>query len=128
MIYGVGSDIIEIHRIAELVASYGPRFLDRVFTPKEQAYAYSKKGPMSRLANRFAAKEAFLKALGTGLSQGASWKEIEILNDTLGQPSITLSGKTLDILKSRLKADYRIHCTLSDSAHYSQAFVLIETL
>ena len=92
-IQGVGTDIIEIHRIQEAFDRHGDRFLDRLFTEKEKAYCQRYKQPIPHFAGRFAAKEAVLKALGTGLHKEITWKEIEILNDLQGKPEVRLSTK-----------------------------------
>ena len=95
---GVGTDIIEIERIREAIARHGERFLDRLFTPQEQAYCLRYKDSTPRFAGRFAAKEAVLKAFGTGLSQEMNWKEIEILNDKQGKPEVHLSTRLQGVL------------------------------
>lgn len=91
-IVGLGTDIIEIHRIYEAIQNHGSRFLNKVFTEKEIAYCSRYKNWAPHFAGRFAAKEAFLKAMGTGLSGSTSWVQIEILNDALGKPEIHLSS------------------------------------
>jgi len=93
-IIGHGIDIVETSRIAGLVREHGQRFLDRCFTPAEQAYcAANIKRQVEHLAGRFAAKEAVLKVLGTGWSGGISWTDVEILRDASGRPRIALSGE-----------------------------------
>lgn len=91
MILGVGNDIIEIERIRASIERFGERFLNRLFTANEQKYCLAHKDPAKNFAGRFAAKEAFVKALGTGFRKGVSWLDIEILNDAYGKPCITLS-------------------------------------
>lgn len=91
MILGIGNDIIEIARIQTAIDRYQGRFLDRVFTSQEQAYCQSKKEAARHFAGRFAAKEAVVKALGTGFSQGLTWLDVEILNDEAGKPHVYLS-------------------------------------
>jgi holo-[acyl-carrier protein] synthase len=87
MILGVGNDIIEVARIRTILTRYPQRFLSRVFTPFEQEYCLKRKDPAIHLSGRFAAKEAIVKALGVGFSQGLSWLDIEIRNDEKGKPS-----------------------------------------
>ena len=101
MIESLGIDLIEIERVKKVKEKWGMRFLERVYTPKELEYCLKKKYPESSLAGRFAAKEAVMKALGTGLSLGISWKDIEIINDRKGKPEVTLYGKTKKILGKR---------------------------
>lgn len=91
MIKGLGTDIIEISRIASSIERYGQRFLDKMFTAKEQDYCLQHTTSATHFAGRFAAKEAVVKALGTGFGASASWLDIEILNDEQGKPYVTLS-------------------------------------
>jgi holo-[acyl-carrier protein] synthase len=97
-ILGHGIDIIETARIRHSIEEHGQRFLDRVYTPAEQAYcAKNRKRYHEHLAGRFAAKEAVLKVLGTGWRGGIAWTDIEILPEPSGQPKIQLSGECLRI-------------------------------
>lgn len=91
MIRSIGVDIVEIRRIEASLSKRGERFLNRLFTPAEQAYCLSKSNASIYLAGRFAAKEAVLKVLGTGL-RNAKWTDIEIKKDDLGKPHVRLSG------------------------------------
>lgn len=95
---GHGIDIVETARIKRSVEEHGQHFLDRVYTPAEQAYC-SKNGKRyyEHLAGRFAAKEAVLKVLGTGWRGGIAWTDIEIINEPSGQPKLTLTGESLRI-------------------------------
>ena len=87
---------------------------------------YHKKNPSSYYAKRFAAKEAFTKALGTGISKGINLKNIEIFNDTLGKPKVKLSGRVNSFLKSKIKKNnYNIYISLSDDTPWAQATVII---
>jgi holo-[acyl-carrier protein] synthase len=90
-ILGIGLDATDIPRIAEVLERYGERFLRRVFTPGEIAYCTKRRNPAPHLAGRFAAKEAAMKALGTGLSQGVLWKDIEVVRGG-GPPRLELRG------------------------------------
>jgi len=97
-ILGHGIDIVETARIRRSVDEHGQHFLDRVFTPAEQAYcAKNVKRYYEHLAGRFAAKEAVLKVLGTGWRGGIAWTDIEIINEPSGQPKLTLTGESLRI-------------------------------
>ena len=125
MIFGVGSDIVDIQRIHGILKRQGERFLLRVFTKAESAYALAKLDPAPTLANRFAAKEAVFKAIGTGKALGFSWRDVEILNDPMGKPYVNLNGKAKTYLDEKLK-DYHIHLSLSHSDHLAQAFAVIE--
>ena len=100
VIYGVGVDIIEISRIEKAVARHGERFLNRVFTSEEIDYCWPEKHRYRRLAARFAAKEAVLKAIGIGLRQ-VRWTEINVRNGPLGKPEVELAGRLAEIASCR---------------------------
>jgi holo-[acyl-carrier protein] synthase len=93
MVLGVGTDLMEIERIRLSIARFGDRFLRRVYTPREIAYCQRKKNSAESFTARFAAKEAGAKALGTGISRGVSWLELEVLRAPSGQPRLELSGR-----------------------------------
>ncbi len=97
MILGIGNDIIGIDRIRAVLIRYPERFLNRIFTLDEQKYCLKYRDPAPRLAGRFAAKEAIVKALGTGFSQGLSWLDIEIHNDLTGKPVVSFSNFAKEI-------------------------------
>lgn len=92
-ILGLGNDIVEIERIREAVASHGSPFLTRLFTSKEQEYCQKHKDPVPHLAARFSAKEAIVKAFGSGFGKYASWLDIEILNNPEGKPEVFFTEK-----------------------------------
>lgn len=92
MILGVGTDLVEVARIAKSISNFGDKFTHRVFTAVERSYSESKANSAERFAARFAAKEAVFKALGTGLRRGMKWTEIEVTNDAAGKPMLSLSG------------------------------------
>ena len=100
-IFGIGTDIINIKRMEKLLKSNNSNFKNRIFSKKEIMYCEKKNNPFSFYAKRFAAKEALSKALGTGIRKGISFKNIEILNDNLGKPSINLKGSTENFLKKK---------------------------
>ena len=87
-----GVDMVDCKRLAAMIDRYGNRFLKRVFTRRELEYCQGKKRQIEHLAGRFAAKEAVLKVLGTGLRKGMSWTDIEVVNEPSGRPKVTLSG------------------------------------
>jgi holo-[acyl-carrier protein] synthase len=93
MVIGVGTDIIEIARVGQSIDRFGARFLQRVFTPREIAYCQSKRNAAESFAARFAAKEAGAKALGTGISRGVSWLELEVNREPSGRPTLVLTGR-----------------------------------
>lgn len=123
MINGTGVDIIDIPRIKKMVDKDNP-FIEKLFTETETRYCESKFRKEIHYAARFAAKEAFFKALGTGWRGGMKWTDISIENDTLGKPGITLYGKTLEYFKE--KKLERIHLSISHTKEYAVAFVIIE--
>ncbi len=122
MILGLGTDIAEVARIAKSIEDI--RFKERIFSAGEIAYCESRAGKNESFAARFAAKEAFFKAIGTGLREGMAFKEVEIINDELGKPSIHLAGTTAELLtKKNIKS---IHVSLSHSKETAIATVIIE--
>lgn len=124
MIVGTGVDIIEVERMERAVRRHGDRLLRRLFTPGELAYAArSETHRMRRLAARFAAKEAALKALGTGL-RGVRWVDIEVVHDDLGRPGLRLSGAVA--ARAAEMAIVRLHLSLSHCKEYAVAQVVVE--
>jgi holo-[acyl-carrier protein] synthase len=131
MIIGLGSDLCNIERIQNSLDRFGARFEDRVFTEAERAKAARR--PFTRAgtyAKRFAAKEAFSKAVGTGFSEGVFMKDIGVVNAPSGAPTLSLTGGA----KVRLDAmtpdgyDMRVHLTLTDDHPWAQAFVILEAI
>lgn len=132
MILGIGTDIVNIERVEKLLEEFGERFEQRMFTAKEieQANVRGKVGARikaSTLAKRIAAKEAFVKAIGCGFSDGIGWKEIEVSSDTLGKPYITPSGVALTKLRAISPRGImpRIDVSLADDYPTAQAFLVI---
>ena len=124
MILGTGIDIIEVERIEQALLRHGDRFLARLFTPGEIAYSESSKTHRTRrLAARFAAKEATLKAFGLGL-RDVKWTDIEVVHDALGKPSLRLTGRLAEIAAERGVA--RLHLSLSHCKEYAIAQVVAE--
>ncbi len=119
-VHGIGNDIIEIDRIEHIIAKYGQKFLDRLFTENEQAYCSKYRHSAINFAGRFAAKEAVVKALGTGISEGVSWLDIEILNDALGKPCVTLSDKLQKMVPGK-----SILLSISHSKKYATAVAIL---
>ncbi len=98
-VIGIGTDIIECLRIAQMIERHGELFINRVYTPLEIRYCSSRKQATQHYAGRWAAKEAVLKALGTGWRKGISWRDIEVRNDTLGKPVVGLRGGAADLVE-----------------------------
>jgi holo-[acyl-carrier protein] synthase len=123
-IIGIGSDIVKISRIEKLAERYGSRFLERIFTKNEIGYASAKARPALHFAARFAAKEAFVKALGSGLRQGINWSDIEIINDDLGKPQFKLHNRACEAsLKLKNPSAW---LTLTHEQEFALAFVVLE--
>ncbi len=125
-IYGIGTDIINIKRMRSVIKKNGKKFKIKYFSNNEIKYCERKKNPSAFYAKRFAAKEAFTKALGTGIGKGISIKNIEILNDSRGKPSIKLKGNVDKFLRKSIKKNkYNIYLSLSDDEPWAQATVVI---
>ena len=125
MIVGSGIDVCEVDRIQTAIqSSHGRRLVERVFTPLEIAYAESKANKFERYAARFAAKEAGMKALGTGWRGGLSWRDLEVANLPSGRPTLRLSGKASEIAE-RLGVR-QISLSLTHTAAQAVAIVLLE--
>lgn len=130
MIIGLGSDIVDVRRIAAVIDRHGERFLDRIFTPAERAKAESRANKAETYAKRFAAKEACSKALGTGLRAGVFWRDMGVVNLRGGKPSMALTGGALarlqEITPPGMSA--QIDLTLTDEYPLAQAIVIISAV
>jgi holo-[acyl-carrier protein] synthase len=127
MILGIGNDVIDIRRIEQVIERYGDRFLDRIFTPAERARSDGKPGRAASYAKRFAAKEACAKALGTGLRMGVYWRDMGVVNEPSGRPTMLLTGGAVRRLDRLTPDGYvpRVHLTLTDDFPTAQAVVVI---
>jgi holo-[acyl-carrier protein] synthase len=128
MILGIGSDLCDIRRIENTLARHGERFTARIFTDIERKRADNKAKTTATYAKRFAAKEACAKALGTGIHQGVFWRDMGVINQRSGQPTMALTGGAAARLAAMLPAGHEavIHLTITDEFPYAQAFVVIE--
>ncbi len=124
MIVGSGIDLVEIGRIHDSVERFGKRFLDRIFTAAEQAYCLRKRKAAESLAARFAAKEAGAKALGTGISQGVNWLEIEVLRERSGRPTLRFHGRAAEMAAAMGVANVAL--SLTHSGDLAMASVVLE--
>ena len=125
-IFGLGTDIVNINRLEKILKKNKDTFKTRVFSKNEILYCDKKNNPAPFYAKRYAAKEALSKALGTGIRKGINFKDIEILNNNFGKPSIKLKGSTANFLKKKIKAKkYSIYLSLSDDLPWAQATVII---
>ena len=118
-ILGIGNDIIEIERIRKSIDTHGLRILSKLFTTKEQDYCLKHKDPVPHFAGRFSAKEAIVKALGTGFGEHASWLDIEILNEPNGKPTVHFSN----VMEAKLKGT-TVMVSISHCQLYVTAFAI----
>ena len=131
MIIGIGSDLIDIRRIAKVIERHGDRFLDRIFTDAERAKAESRARNrdmvVATYAKRFAAKEACAKALGTGIRRGVWWRDMGVINLAGGRPTMQLTGGALARLEQLTPAglEPRIDLSITDDWPLAQAFVIV---
>ena len=125
-IFGLGTDIVNIKRLEKILKKKNSAFKTRIFSKNEILYCDKKNNPYSFYAKRYAAKEAFSKALGTGIRKGVNFKDIEISNNNHGKPYIKLKGETANFLKKKIKKKrYSIYLSLSDDLPWAQATVII---
>ncbi|GAB7026136.1 holo-[acyl-carrier-protein] synthase [Geotalea toluenoxydans] len=124
MIHGTGVDIVDISRFQRFVTENNTALLERVFTRRELDYCSGKKHSAQHFALRFAAKEAFLKALGTGLRGGLSWQHMEIVNDRLGKPEMLLAGKAAELFAEA--GLQKIFLSLSHDGNMAVAMLVLE--
>lgn len=130
MIIGLGNDIVDIRRIEKTLETHGARFVARIFTDIEQAKSDRRAERAASYAKRFAAKEACSKALGTGFRKGVFWKDMGVVNEPSGRPTMKLTGGAAAHLARITPAGHeaRIHLTITDDYPYAQAIVMIEAL
>lgn len=121
MVEGVGIDITEVSRIQKSIEDYGDLFTDKIFTAEEKAYCLEKTFPFQHFAARFAAKEAFSKATGTGWNDSFSWQEVEVINEPSGKPYLRLSGSAFRNFGTK-----KVFLSLSHSGDHVAAVVVVE--
>lgn len=124
MIYGIGTDLVRISRIKALLNRHGERFTGRVFTGDEISECSARPRPAAAFALRFAAKEAFSKALGTGMRQGVAWRDIETVSLPGGKPQLRVYGKAGRLCEEQGICAF--HVSLSDEGDYGSAVVVLE--
>ncbi len=124
MIYGIGVDLVNIGRMSKALNRWGNRFVSRVFTEDEAEICYTRAFPPSSFAIRFAAKEAFSKAIGLGMRNGIKWREIEVFHFPGGKPGLRLHGRSSEICRE--ETIIRFHVSLSDEGEYGIAMVVLE--
>ena len=130
MIIGLGNDIADISRVAEVLDRYGDRFTHRCFTEIERQKSDRRAQRAASYAKRFAAKEACAKALGTGLSFGVYWRDMGVVNLPSGKPTMHLSNGAARVLAHLVPSGHKphIHVSITDDGGLAQAFVIIEAL
>ncbi|BCS54510.1 holo-[acyl-carrier-protein] synthase [Geobacter sp. SVR] len=124
MIFGIGTDIVSIERFQRFIDSGNTAILRRLFTPGEQAVCTARKSSAACYAARFAAKESFLKAIGTGLRDGISWLDMEVVSNDLGKPELLLSGEALNLYRAHRLG--RLFLSLSHDGGCAVAMVVVE--
>ncbi len=125
MILGTGLDIIEIERIKNSIDRFSGKFEERIFTADEIAYCRARSNPFPHFAGRFAAKEAIMKSLGTGMAEGIRWKDMEVINLGSGKPELILTGKGKDLADS--KKIKHIHISITHDRNYAVAHAIAES-
>ena len=129
MLLGIGNDIVSIKRIKGAYQKFGKRFEERIYTTEERKLVWKRGTPCFKtLSNRWAAKEAFVKALGIGFSKGVFWRDISIINNSNGKPYLAISGYAKKYLQSilPLNTSSYLHISISDDEDFVNAFVIIE--
>ena len=124
-VLGLGTDLARSSRFRKLLEAGKSGVIERIFTPGERSYCLRQKDPAPHLAARFAAKEAFLKALGLGLRDGLSWQDMDVERNALGQPSFRLSGRAAELVAARQIA--QVHLSYSHDGDYAVANVILES-
>jgi holo-[acyl-carrier protein] synthase len=123
-ILGIGTDIVDCPRIGHMIERHEDLFITRVYTAAEIEYCSARKASTQHYSGRWAAKEAVLKALGTGWRRGISWRDIEILNDRNGAPSVTLHGGAKVVCEKA--GIQKMHITISHCKYYAVAYAIAE--
>lgn len=130
MIVGIGVDLVDSRRIERLLKQFGGRFKEKIFTSEERAYAENCPSALVAYSNRFAAKEAAVKALGTGFREGIGWHDIEVVRAASGAPSLIFHSKAYEKLLSLVPLGMTAlsHVSVSDEPPYSTAFVVLSAI
>jgi holo-[acyl-carrier protein] synthase len=130
MILGLGNDIVDIRRIEKTLERFGDRFIQRIFTDIEQAKSDRRAARAASYAKRFAAKEACSKALGTGFRKGVYWRDLNVVNEPSGRPTLVLTGNAAEHLAAMVPQGQKpqIHLTITDDFPYAQAVVIISAV
>jgi holo-[acyl-carrier protein] synthase len=124
MIFGIGTDLVDIYRVEKIIKKWGDKFLTKVYSQNEIEYCQKKAFPSMHYAARFAAKESFLKSLGIGLGMGVKLQDIEVINNPQGSPVLTVN----EIIRARLDklGINAIHISITHTREHAQAIVILE--
>lgn len=122
-VYGIGVDMVRIPRVEASLLRFGARFAERILSAAELASFHRTSRKAALLSKHFAAKEALVKALGTGFTQGVSWRHIEVHHDRLGKPFLVCKERALELLRARAVVEF--HLSLCDEDAYALAFVVL---
>jgi holo-[acyl-carrier protein] synthase len=130
MIIGLGNDIVDIRRIEKTLENHGERFVNRIFTDIERKKSDARAQRAASYAKRFAAKEACSKALGTGFNAGVYWKDLGVVNEPSGRPTLHITGGAAKRLAGMTPEGHvaKVHLTMTDDFPYAQAIVIIEAV
>ena len=126
MIFGIGIDTIEVPRIQKSIDTYGDQFVKRIYSEHEIRYSLRKPHFAEHFAARFAAKEAFAKAMGTGVRRGFIWKEVGVVNQFSGKPTIVLGNIMRERAAKIIQKDFQIHISITHTKSLAEAIVTIE--
>ena len=124
MIYGIGTDLVEVKRIEKIIQRWGERFTEKVYSRNEIDYCTRKACPAIHYAARFAAKESFLKSLGIGLGMGVSLKDIEVINDAKGNPQLKMNERIREVLDTH--GITSVHISMTHTREHAHAVVILE--
>jgi len=124
MIYGIGTDLVEVKRMEKILKRWGERFAEKVYSQNEVTYCQTKAYPAIHYAARFAAKESFLKSLGIGLGMGVALKDIEVINNPQGSPQLHMNERIKGILDKR--GITAVHVSMTHTREHAQAMVVLE--
>jgi holo-[acyl-carrier protein] synthase len=126
MIFGIGIDTIEVPRIASSIEIYGEQFLSRIYSEEEIRYCIGRPHAAEHFAARFAAKEAFAKALGTGVRRGFVWRHVVVLKGWSGRPFVELREGMSGLAKRIIGADFRVNLSITHTKEIAESIVTIE--
>jgi len=124
MIYGIGTDLVEVNRMEKIIQRWGERFTEKVYSQDEIDYCTRKAYPAIHYAARFAAKESFLKSLGIGLGMGVSLKDIEVINNAQGNPQLKMNERIRKVLDTH--GITSVHISMTHTREHAHAVVILE--